>query len=336
MTEQQHRFIVNLLAYVVQRNVSLDDICRLCQLDEQAVRSGRRLDLSEKQLSDIWLNSIHLTSDPLLGLHFGESLQVAALGVVGELVKNSQTIGEAVTHAAAFTPLVTDLFTMDVSHTAQTFMIRFMPAVTAGTNLSLVQQQVMDAFMAFTIHEVDGLILTKVKPQEVSLPNLLASELEYQRILRCPQIRQGTHYELIFERSYWQMPILTANYELQSQLLKRAEAIVQELTEHQPLRKRVLNYLQANAYLGIPSIDDLAANFNSSPRSVQRKLQEEGVSYQQLADSVRKTLALHYIRLERHPIKEISYMLGYNELSAFTRAFKRWTGTSPASYRNAG
>lgn len=333
MNDHQQLFLLNLLAYAVQRNVALDQLCRLCGIDEQAIRAGRKVAVSERQLNDLWLNISHLTNDPLVGLHVGESLQLAALGVVGELVKSSQTIGEAVTHAAAFVPLVTDLFTMQVTQTAQTCTITFIPEVEPGPDLSFMQRQLVDLFMGFTIHEVDGLILAKVKPMAVSLPYTAANELEYQRVLRCSQLHQEAVYSLTFERTFWQVPILTANYELQSQLLKKAGAMVQELGQRQPLRERVATYLLANAYLGIPSLEDIAANFNTSARSLQRKLQEEGVSYQQLADSVRKTLALHYVQVGSHPIKEISYMLGYNELSAFTRAFKRWTGTSPVNYR---
>lgn len=86
----------------------------------------------------------------------------------------------------------------------------------------------------------------------------------------------------------------------------------------------------ANAYLGILSLDDVAANFNVSTRSLQRKLKEENVTFQELADAVRKALAVEYVKKGDHPIKEISHMLGYNELSAFSRAFKRWTGKTPS------
>jgi AraC-like DNA-binding protein len=63
-------------------------------------------------------------------------------------------------------------------------------------------------------------------------------------------------------------------------------------------------------------------------------LQEESVTFQQLADSVRKSLALSYLESGKYQIKEVSYMLGYNELSAFSRAFKRWTGKAPFEYRS--
>jgi AraC-like DNA-binding protein len=96
--------------------------------------------------------------------------------------------------------------------------------------------------------------------------------------------------------------------------------------------QKIQQYMIANAYLGPPSLNDVAANFNMTARSLQRKLQDEGVSFLQLTNEVMKSLALHYMQSGVHPIKEVSHMLGYNELSAFSRAFKRWTGKAPANY----
>ena len=130
-------------------------------------------------------------------------------------------------------------------------------------------------------------------------------------------------------------PILTANYELQQILLQKAASMVNTFGTGQLLNERILNFFIANAYLGIPTLEEIAANFNTSSRSLQRKLQDEGVTYQQLADSIRKSLALNYLESGKYPIKEISYLLGYNELSAFSRAFKRWTGTTPVTYQKS-
>jgi AraC-like DNA-binding protein len=72
-----------------------------------------------------------------------------------------------------------------------------------------------------------------------------------------------------------------------------------------------------------------------SARTLQRKLKEEGINFQQLADDVRKTLAINYLKSGTYQVKEISYLLGYNELSAFTRTFKRWTGITPGVYQKS-
>ena len=100
------------------------------------------------------------------------------------------------------------------------------------------------------------------------------------------------------------------------------------------LKERVRRHLLSNAYLRMPPLAAEAANFALSRRSMQRKLQEEGVSYAQLVDAVRKSLALHYLQAGHYPLKEISCLLGYNEISAFSRAFKRWTGASPVHYQS--
>jgi AraC-like DNA-binding protein len=120
---------------------------------------------------------------------------------------------------------------------------------------------------------------------------------------------------------------------LQSLLLRQARAAGDPYARPPSLKDRLLRYLRSNAYLGLPTLEAVAANFALSPRSLQRKLQEEGVSYQQLVDEVRKSLALQYLASGQYPLKEISYILGYNETSAFSRAFKRWTGAAPMRYQ---
>ena len=245
----------------------------------------------------------------------------------------SGTVGEALAHAAAMTPMVTDLVTMDVIQSKKTFTVHFIPTAFGKQQSDTVTfRQMLDLLMVFTIHELDGLLLEKVKPISVRHAFQTAHIEEYERIFRCVPVRKAQH-TLEFDNAYWNEPILTANYELQKVLLDKVNTIGKEAGNAQTLQSKIYTYLLQHAYLGILSQEEVAANFNISARSLQRKLREEGVTYQQLSDSVRKSLAVHYIRSGNYQLKEISAMLGYNELSAFTRAFKRWTGQAPASYR---
>jgi AraC-like DNA-binding protein len=70
-----------------------------------------------------------------------------------------------------------------------------------------------------------------------------------------------------------------------------------------------------------------------SPRSLERRLNERGVSFKELVSEMRKRLALEYLTSDRHTLTDIAFLLGYSEVSAFNRAFKRWTGSSPLRYR---
>ena len=333
MQDYQRLLAISLLAYAIQKNISIERLCHLAGIDFSALKDGTQPNLTAKQAVDTWLNATHLSRDSLFGLHFGESLQLTALGVVGELIRNSRTVGEALTQAAAFTRLITDVIDIDVDRTGQTFTIQFVPNQSRKRESPLVFRQMMDFFMAFMIHEVDGLVLAKIEPGMAKLPYIDSDRPEYERVLRCRSIHQSDEYALIFDSRYWDEPILMANYELQGILLQKVIAMDRVFGTSQKASDRIGSYLLANANLGIPSLDAIAANFNTSPRSLQRKLREEGLTYQQMADSIRKSLAIHFLESGQHPIKEVSYILGYNELSAFSRAFKRWTGTTPGSYQ---
>lgn len=331
MHDYQRLLALNLLAYGAQKNLSVERLCQLSIIDLDELKAEGPL--TTRQLDDLWINATKLSGDALFGLHFGESLQIAALGVVGQLIRNSRTIGNALTYAASFTHLLTDALTMEVKQTDAGFTLQFIPNQTRQRAAPAMFRQLMDFMMAFLIHEVDGLVLTRIRPDQVTLSSKITDPAEYERVLRCPTIREGDNYELTFAGNYWNEPILMANYELQATLMQKVSGMDQSYEASQRMSDRIKSYLLANANLGLPSLDAIAGNFNLSPRSMQRKLQEEGLTYQQVADSVRKMLAIHFLESGRHPTKEVSYILGYNELSAFSRAFKRWTGTTPGGYQ---
>jgi len=332
MREQRTQFILSLLAYAVQRGVSATELCRHAGIDLDALKFGNTVP-SSKHVNDLWRNACHFCDDPLFGLHFGESLQLAALGAVGEIIKSSDTVGQAVTIAASFTPAVTDMFAMDVEKQKKYFNIRLV-AKDDNTD-SFVSRQVADLLMVFTVHELNGFLLTRIQPKAVSYPHKLPDPTEYQRVFRTTSIVKRNEYALKFPIQYWDEPIITANYEVQQLFLEKVRlSSSQDSINHAiSFQVKILDYLMKNSYLGILTLDEVAANFNMSPRSLQRRLQEESATFQQLADSVRKSLAMHYLQSGKHQIKEISSILGYNELSAFSRAFKRWTGKAPMDYQ---
>jgi AraC-like DNA-binding protein len=81
------------------------------------------------------------------------------------------------------------------------------------------------------------------------------------------------------------------------------------------------------------SEEEMAQQLHMSRRTLQRKLAEAEITYQKLVDDTRRDLALRYIEDPRHSITDITFMLGFSQQSAFTRAFKRWTGMPPSGYR---
>jgi AraC-like DNA-binding protein len=84
---------------------------------------------------------------------------------------------------------------------------------------------------------------------------------------------------------------------------------------------------------GDPKLTRVAKKIAMSPRSLQRQLKEHGVDFKQLMDDTRRRFALNYLRDRRNTLTDVAFLLGYSELSAFNRAFRRWTGSAPLDCR---
>src|SRR5882757_4161359 len=335
MSEYLKNFSRFLISYAVQKDISSGRLSTLAGIDLAALKENKKITISLKQFNDLWANAIHLSGDPLFGLHFGETLQVAALGIVGAVVRNSRTAGEAIKNCATYVQLMTDLFDTKIRNKKHTFTIQFSPAKDKLTAYPVMTKQLMNLSMAFVLHELDGLLFTKIRPMMAELPYEEKDEAEYERVLRCTRFKKGKNYILEFDNAFWEEPIISANFELQTFLLQKTAELTYRAESQESMGSRIVGLLRSNTYLGIPSLQEVAANLHLSPRSLQRKLQLEGSSYQDLAESVRKSMAIHYLNQGNYPMKEISYMLGYNELSAFSRAFKKWTGQTPQEFRKA-
>ena len=111
------------------------------------------------------------------------------------------------------------------------------------------------------------------------------------------------------------------------------EADVAKLEDDPSLERRVLHRISRSLSEGVPAVSDVAAQLAMSGRTLQRRLAEEGLSYQGLVDEARRRLARRLLRETDYSLAEIAFMTGFAEQSSFTRAFKRWAGQTPRSYR---
>lgn len=332
MSDYKKNLVVSLISYAAQQDIPADQLCRQSGIDLAALRSEEPVIITTRQLNDLFERAVVLSGDRLFGLHFGERLQLAALGLVGAVIRNSRTIEEALENCAAYTPLLTDLFDLTIQSGSGRFIIRLLPFVEKLHAYPMLKKQILLLSMAFVLHEMDGLLLVKMKPTLVQLPYEEFELKEYQRIFRTSSIVQSQGYIMEFEYASLKEPILTANYELQQVLVQRLAVVNRQYPDVHSVKRRLAQLMRGNSYLGIPELREMAANLHMSVRTLQRKLKEEGVSYQQVAESVRKDIAIDFLHTGGQSIKRISFMLGYNDPGAFARAFKKWTGQTPQEY----
>ena len=128
----------------------------------------------------------------------------------------------------------------------------------------------------------------------------------------------------------------SADPSLHAVLRAHAERMLAALAPGDSLVEQVRAQVLATLKDGPLAAVDVAERMGITRRTLTRRLQREGTSFTELLDDVRKQAAVHYLDTSDHSIEDIAFLLGFSESSAFVRAFKRWQGVAPASYRRAG
>jgi AraC-like DNA-binding protein len=116
-------------------------------------------------------------------------------------------------------------------------------------------------------------------------------------------------------------------------LSAHAEALLESLDGSKTLRGRVESLLMPILHTGDASVDRIAGKLGFSRQTLFRRLRAEGVTFERVLDELRHTLALHYLQGQRVSVNETAYLVGFSDPAAFSRAFKRWTGSRPHSMR---
>ena len=124
------------------------------------------------------------------------------------------------------------------------------------------------------------------------------------------------------------------------QLMTMMQTCLESLGSHRSsdegLVERVKTAIRVSLPRGYPSLERIASDLRIAPASIQRELAGQGLTYKDAIEATRQSLARMYLDQHQLPLTEIALLLGYSELSAFTRAFTRWTGVSPRAYRKSG
>jgi AraC-like DNA-binding protein len=275
-----------------------------------------------------------LLGDRQFGLKFGAQYQPRHAGVVGNVALASRTVGEAFETIGRYLPTMVDatVHGVEVSDgTAFVYSYYIDP-------LMMSYRQKGDWVIAFTCNLMRaGLGDPNWTPQEVLLPQL-AEETPAERRTRAQimggNIRGGHPWAgILFDAGLLERPMATADTMIGTLMRHygdlRLAALPQQGGEIEQLRREVARLLVK----GGDSIEHLAKATGISVRTLQRRLKDAGMSYNDLQSDVRKTLALNLLENQTLALGEIAFSLGYSDVSAFNHAFRRWTGQSPGQYR---
>lgn len=174
----------------------------------------------------------------------------------------------------------------------------------------------------------------RLRPSRVELTRAAPDDLtEHRRVFDAPIAFGADRNAVWFEDRHLDLPIARADPSLSAVLRRHADDLLAALPPSNSLATALHRHLLGTLADGLPDIRKAAAALGVSTRSLQRRLEEQGTSFKDVLDDVRHTLAVSYLRDGSRTVSEVAFLVGFSEVSAFSRAFRRWTGKSAVTFR---
>lgn len=277
----------------------------------------------------LWLAAGELTQDSNLGIHVAEGVQPGTLGALGYALRTSETLSMSFQRLCRYHRLLHDVAEVKLAlQRDRAVLSHYLPI--PGGPVRPISEYVLTGWLLFS-HQSTGVHWT---PLEVRFPHPQPDDTsELRRLFRCTMKFGHDRSELVFPRDLLDTPLLKADPNLQAILEAQVVAMLQKLPKSEAATDAVRRHLASELCNGEPRLEHIAPRLHMSPRTLHRRLEEEGTSFRQVLTEVRRELAARHLT-ERHlAIGEIAFLLGFSEPSAFHRAFKRWTGHAPLAYR---
>lgn len=281
---------------------------------------------------DILARAVALRPDlPAAALEIGAGVQPRHVGVLGYLVLASSNLGEALMAYQRYEKLFYGADLAEVVADGETVEIRWSrverPFSAQHDTVAIA------ALVSFLRMQV----LNPPPPSRVGFvfppPAGSAARQAYRDFFGCPVDFDDTHTRVRFPLAYLAIPMPHSDPGLRALLDRQAQALLLALPDSDAFDRalqQVMVRLLPDANATLPRA---AREMHVSVRTLQRRLDARGLTWQQLLDRTREQLARQYLADRALTLGDIALLLGFSEQSAFNRAFRRWTGDTPARMR---
>lgn len=323
----------NFLQFAVDKGASRGSLLARSQLTEAALedQDARVSMLAYRSLIDA---AVDLTGDQAIAVRFSVETRIEKMSIVGLIVHSSRSMPDAMTQLNRYAKLVVEVDVMAAGDrfsvepdNEQIWIVDNRPSPNEFPALS---EMAFGRFIGeFRRHFPEMLFALAIELNHPAPP--YATTLE--EILRVP-VSFGC------PRNAMQIApqALDADFDEPDAYVfglfaDRADALLAELELDPTLRSRIEAHLIKHIHRGEVTMQMVAAELAMSRQTLYRRLREEGVTFAQIHDDVRRQMALDYLGAKKASVNETAYLVGFSEASAFVRAFRRWTGMTPLAFR---
>jgi AraC-like DNA-binding protein len=300
----------------------------LTQLNSPAAR------VSANQVLQSYDNAIRLSRDPQFAYNAGLKFHVSTYGMYGFALLSCPNFRDTMAFAMKYhglaAPLAEIVFKEEGGAGIWTIvpkpyprvddrLYRFIVELQMAIHLSLHRDVMGASFGPSELH----FTFARPRPENKGAP-----------AFDCPVLYEQPENRLVFDAHWLDGRPNLGNAVTYAQLCQLCDQLTDELQLSAGMAGRVRSMILTDL-VRQADFDSVAERLKMSPRSLRRRLQEEGTSFRELVDQVRAQVAIKYVRDTSLSIEDVTYALGFNDASAFRHAFRRWTGAAPYEFRRA-
>lgn len=264
------------------------------------------------------------------GIHLAERAVQAPLGLGGQLVVSAATLGDGLRRILAFERVFHDVAQSELVLDGDRAVLRHDPR---GMRLPRHASEFGSAWIVLMARRVTG---ANVVPRAVGFAHAAPASLaEHARVFGVRPTFGGDVPELVLRRADLERPSRGVDPALGAILDSHARLLLARLPASRELVDLARAAVHAAMLAGAPTVAAVARRLEIRPRTLQRQLREHGTSVAKLLDEVRADAARRWLADPTVSIAEIAFGLGFAEVSAFHRAFVRWSGATPGHFRRS-
>ncbi len=316
-----------VLTRLAALDVDIEHVLRVAGIPRSRFVSPKAR-LTTREFFALWQAIESVAEGPDLGLRLGSSAVPHQYDVVSMAALHSETLGEALHKLARYKRVVCP---EQVAIVIESGEARLQFIWQLGE--SNPPQFLIDATFTGTLGLARRGTGKQLVPRRVELTRRRANEALLQRYFTCPLRFDAPADLLVFDEGVLSEPFITHNSDVLSLLLSGLESALHEQASERSLADDVRVALRRNLSGERPSVDKIAKVLGMSARTLQRRLEGEGATYQGLLDDVRRESARRLLANTDVDAEEVAFLLGFEEANSFTRAFQAWEGTTPKQWR---
>lgn len=321
--------IVGLLAYADAIGVSTTGVLEAAGLTRASL-TGAEARIPEAANNKVWELLAVASKDAEFGLHFAERMTVDAFDVVGHLLARSRTFGEGLERVVAYSRILHDAGRVEFERLGSRVVV--FPGCRGLVNEF---PRHIAEFSAASVLVLGRAATGKpLRSTAVRFRHPAPARLsEHLRVFGVTPTFDARETEVELDAAVLDLAILDAQPGLVNYLDAYARDVIAKLPPDDDLVSAVERAVASAMSRGVPDIEAIAMQLGVGSRTLQRRLAEAETGFQELVDTVRRRYAERYLADNRLAITEVAFLVGFSEPSNFHRAFRRWTGTTPAAYR---